>query len=117
MAERVHNLKYLRQVRQNLRINETPQEKILWNKLRRKNFSCKFKRQQSIGNFIADFYCASKKLIIEIDGGQHLDNTEYDEERTEYFKSLGIKVVRFWNNEIDKNINGVLMKIEEELER
>ncbi len=115
MIKHVHNLKFFRQVRQDLRINETPQEKILWNKLRRKNFSYKFKRQHSIGNFIADFYCPARKLIIEIDGSQHLDNTEYDTERTKYFENLGLKVIRFWNNEINQNINGVLMKIEEEL--
>ncbi len=115
MVEHVHNLRYFRKVRQDLRINETPQEKVLWNKLRRKNFNYKFKRQQSIGNFIADFYCSAKKLIVEIDGGQHLDNAEYDKERTEYFEDLGIRVIRFWNNDISNNINGVLIKIQEEL--
>jgi very-short-patch-repair endonuclease len=54
-------------------------------------------------------------LIIELDGSQHLDNVEHDKERTNYFESLGIKVIRFWNNEVNTNINGVLMKIEEEL--
>jgi crossover junction endodeoxyribonuclease RuvC len=54
-------------------------------------------------------------LIIELDGSQHLDSVEYDKERTEYFESLGIKVIRFWNNEINNNINGVIMRIEEEL--
>ena len=93
----------------------TPQETILWKYLRRKNFAYKFKRQHSIGNFIADFYCPARKLIIEIDGGQHLDSQEADTERTQYFESLGLKVIRFWNNEVDKNINGVMMKIEEEL--
>ena len=80
-----------------------------------KSFGYKFHRQHSIGNFIADFYCPTRKLIIELDGSQHLDNQEYDKERTEYFESLGIKVIRFWNNEINNNLNGVLMKIKEEL--
>jgi len=115
MNEHIHNLKYFRKVRQELRKNITPQELLLWKYLRRKSFNYKFKRQHSIGNFIADFYCPAKKLIIEIDGSQHLDNQEADQERTWYFESLNLRVIRFWNNEVDKNINGVIMKIEEEL--
>lgn len=117
MIKRVHNLKFLRQARQDLRKNDTPQEKILWNRLRRKNVTYKFKRQQSIGDFIADFYCSARKLVVEIDGSQHLDNVENDQERTNYLESLGIRVIRFWNNDINNNIDGVLMKIQEELER
>ena len=84
--------------------------------MRGKNFEYVFKRQHSIGRFIADFYCPTKNLIIELDGSQHLDNKEYDQERTWYFESLGIKVIRFWNNEVNNNLNGVLMKIKEELD-
>lgn len=79
--------------------------------LRRKNFNCKFKRQHSIGNFIVDFYCPAKKLVIELDGRQHLKNKDYDEERKWYFESLGIKEIRFWNSEIDNNLKGVMEKI------
>ena len=84
--------------------------------MRGKNFEYVFKRQHSIGRFIADFYCPTKNLIIELDGSQHLDNKEYDQERTWYFESLGIKVIRFWNNEVNNNLKGVLMKIKEELD-
>ena len=84
----IHNLKYLHDVRINLRKEITPQEKILWQKLRNSSLGYRFRRQHSIGNFIADFYCATKKLAIELDGSQHLDNTEYDQERTNYFESL-----------------------------
>lgn len=115
MTKHIHNLKFLRQTRKELRRASTPQEKILWSRLRGKNLVFVFKRQESIGRFIADFYCPAKKLIIELDGSQHLDNKEYDEERTRYFESLGIKVIRFWNNEVNKNLDGVLLKIEEEL--
>jgi very-short-patch-repair endonuclease len=117
MTHHVHNLKFLRQIRKELRKTSTPQEKILWSKLRGRNFEFVFKRQHSIGNFIADFYCPEKELIIELDGSQHLDNKEYDQERTWYFESLGIKVVRFWNNDVNSNLNGVLMKIQEELDK
>lgn len=115
MPKRIHTIKYLHGARKDLRNNITPEELILWYRLKNKTLGYKFRRQHSMGNFIADFYCASKKLVIELDGSQHLDNTEYDQERTNYFESLGIKVIRFWNGEINKNLNGVLMKIEEEL--
>ena len=95
----------------------TPEEQILWYELKNNSLGYKFRRQHSLGNFIADFFCPAKKLIIEIDGSQHLDNKEYDEERTRYFESLGIKVIRFWNNEININIEGVLMTIQEEMKK
>ncbi len=117
MSERIHTIKYLHNARKDLRNNITPQELLLWYRLKNKALGYKFRRQHSIGNFIADFYCYEKKLVIELDGSQHLDNVEYDKERTEYFESLNIKVLRFWNNDIDNNLNGVLMKIEEELNR
>jgi len=111
----VYNNKYLKETRQTLRNKLTPEEAILWNRLKNGHLGYKFRRQHSIGNFITDFYCPIKKLVIELDGSQHLDNEEYDQERTNYFKSLGITVLRFWNNDVNKNLNGVLMKIEEKL--
>lgn len=117
MSKRVHTIKYLHDARKDLRNNITPQELLLWYKLKNKSLGQKFRRQHSIGNFIADFYCPVKKLVIELDGSQHLDNEEYDKERTEYFESLGIRVIRFWNGDVNKNLDGVLMKIEEELNK
>ncbi len=116
MKNHVHNLKFLKQARKDLRKTSTPQEKILWSKLRGKNIGFVFKRQESIGNFIADFYCPKKMLVIELDGNQHLDNKEYDQERTWYFESLGIKVVRFWNKDVNQNLDGVLIRIKKELD-
>ena len=55
---------------------------------------------------------SKKKLIIELDGSQHLEQSEYDAERSKYFESLGYKVVRFWNNQVEKNLNGVIRAIE-----
>ena len=100
-----------------MRKNLTPQEIVLWSKLRREQMGCKFRRQHAIGNYIVDFYCPEKKLIIEIDGAQHkrAKDTKYDTKRTRYFESLEIKVLRFWNNEINKNLDGVVLKIEEYL--
>jgi very-short-patch-repair endonuclease len=117
MYDHIHNLKYLRTARKQLRKDITPEEKILWYKIWNDKLGYKFRRQHSIGNFIADFFCPEKRLIIELDGGQHLDNVEADQERTNYFESLGIKVIRFWNSEIESNLNGVLMKIGEELNK
>ena len=100
----------------NLRKNQTPQEKKLWDILRNKKFeNLKFKRQVPFGKYIADFLCESKKLIIEIDGGQHNEeeNILYDKERTAFFEKEGYRVIRFWNNEIDGNIEGVYLKLME----
>ncbi|MFA7252333.1 MAG: DUF559 domain-containing protein [Candidatus Paceibacterota bacterium] len=117
MSNFIYNNKYLKEARKSLRNNLTHQETILWNYLKNSKLGYKFRRQHSIGHFISDFYCAEKKLVIELDGNQHLDNAEYDKERTEYFESLGIKVIRFWNDEVDKNIDDLLMKIKQELNK
>ena len=97
-----------------LRKDTTPQERKLWNLLRNRQFNgLKFVRQHPIGDYIVDFACRRKMLIIEIDGGQHNtnDNIEYDEKRTKFLNEKGYKVIRFWNNEIDNNIEGVYLKI------
>ncbi|MFA6552604.1 MAG: DUF559 domain-containing protein [Candidatus Paceibacterota bacterium] len=111
----VHNLKTEKLARKTLRNQATPQEIILWSRLRHCNLGFKFRRQHSIGDFIVDFYCPEAKLVIEIDGSQHIDQEKYDDERTEYLTKFGCKVIRFWNNEINTNIDGVVMKIMEEL--
>ncbi len=97
-----------------LRKNMTTQERILWQFLRKKSINgLKFRRQYPIGNYIVDFICNEKKLIIEVDGGQHNKdkNIIYDEERTKYLETKGYKVIRFWNYDIDNNIEGVYQKI------
>lgn len=111
MYEIFNQSKY-KERRKNLRKNLTDAERRLWYYLKSKRFSVKFRRQHGIGNYIADFYCKDKNLVIELDGSQHLDAKEYDRERDRYFESLGIIVLRFWNNEILQNINDVLMKID-----
>ena len=101
-----------------LRKNATIQERRLWNLLKNRQFyNLKFKRQQPIGDYIVDFICKEAKIIIEVDGGQHNEpeNIEYDKTRTEYLNNLGYKVVRFWNNEIYENIEGVVLRLKEEI--
>jgi very-short-patch-repair endonuclease len=98
-----------------LRKKSTPQEIILWSKLKNRNFeNLKFRRQYSIGKYIVDFICLENKLIIELDGWQHKEENQerYDKERTKYLEKPGFKILRFWNNEVNNNLNGVILKIE-----
>ncbi len=68
----------------------------------------KFQRQVILGNYIIDFLCLDKKIIIEVDGGQHATQETYDRRRTLYLKSIGYRVLRFWNNEVLGNTEGVI---------
>jgi len=104
----------LKERRCKLRQNQTDAEKMLWKHLRNKQFyGLKFFRQYSIGPYIIDFYCPQLELAIELDGSQHAENDirEYDAVRTDYLKEHRLKVIRFWNNDVLSNINGVLEKI------
>ncbi len=97
-----------------LRKNSTIAERKLWHKLRSRNFlDLKFRRQEPIANYIVDFICYAKKLIIELDGGQHNEFSEKDIPRTEALEKEGYKVLRFWNNDVINNIEGVLKVIKE----
>jgi very-short-patch-repair endonuclease len=101
-----------------LRRKGTPAERALWFKLRNKQAAgVKFRRQQPLGNYIVDFVSFEKKLIIEIDGGQHSENQIacQDEERTAWLNSQGFQVIRFRNNEVSENLEGVLLRIQEEI--
>ena len=91
----------------NLRKDMTPQERKLWYTFL-KAYPIRFQRQKTIGNYIADFYCAKAKLIIEIDGGGHFEpeQIQKDKTRTDFFNSININVIRFTNKEID-NIESV----------
>ena len=102
-----------------LRKNMTPQERKLWDIIKnRQFFGYRFRRQFPLSQYIVDFICREKKIIIEIDGGQHneIKNIQYDNKRTEYLISEGYKVLRFWNNDIDKNIGGVYETLKEVFE-
>ena len=111
----IFNKSKLRERRKELRKSPTPQEKKLWLYLKGNGLGVKFRRQHGIGPYIADFYCKEKNLVIEIDGSQHVEDKDYDKERDIYIESLGIKVLRFWNSEIDKNIAAVIVKIKESI--
>jgi len=84
-----------------LRKRMTDAEMLLWRHLRSRNMNgLKFRRQHCIGHYIADFACVEKKLIIEVDGGQHAEDFDQDAVRTKFLNSKGWTVVRFWNNEV-----------------
>ncbi len=92
-----------------LRISSTDAENLLWRQLRRKQFTgLKFWRQQPIDNYVVDFVCFEKRVVVEVDGGQHALEREKDVEREGYLIRNGFKVLRFWNNEVLQNIDGVL---------
>src|SRR5688572_26751428 len=107
----IHNLPHLKTNRQELRKNQTSTEDILWQLLRKEQLlGRKFRRQHSIENYIVDFYCASEKLIIELDGIHHKEGEtfENDQERDARLQQLNYKVLRFSNKEVFENPDAVL---------
>lgn len=104
----------LKQNARDLRKNMTLAERKLWSKIRSKSVKgAKFYRQKIIGNYIVDFYCHKAKLVIELDGGQHYfgKGKQKDSIRDHYLFSIGIKVLRFSDRDVLKNIDGVLQRI------
>ena len=71
----------------------------------------RFRRQHAIGPFITDFCAPRRKIVIELDGSQHLDQESYDQARTDYLESQGYRVIRFWNNDVINNIEGVMLEL------
>ncbi len=100
---------------ENLRFNTTEAEKLLWEKLRKKQLGVRFKAQHPIDKFIADFYCHKVKLVIELDGEIYNNQKEYDLGRETEIEKFGIKVIRFANKEEINNIDDVIDKIKEYL--
>lgn len=102
------------------RKNQTPTEFKIWSKLRgRRLLNYKFYRQVTIGNYIVDFCCRKKKLIIEIDGGGHNypNQIKKDIIRDKFLKNQGYKVLHIWSNQVENNMDGVLERIMKQLER
>ncbi|MEK7503195.1 MAG: endonuclease domain-containing protein [Patescibacteria group bacterium] len=111
---RIYNKKSQILKRKILRKNMTPAETLVWNKIKDKKLGGhKFRRQYSVGRYVLDFYCPTKKLAVEIDGGYHklADAKLYDPVRQSEIESLGIKFIRFSNNDIENNIEKVLKEI------
>ena len=95
-----------------LRREMTDAEKLLWRHLRLKQIGdYKFRRQHPLGNYIVDFVCLEAALVLEVDGGQHADHFDSDAIRTRWLEAKGFCVMRFWNNEVLSNIEGVKLAI------
>ena len=100
-----------------LRRNQTTAEQRLWSRLRNRQLERhKFRRQVPLGRYIVDFSCYDSRLVIELDGGQHGERSVEDALRTQWLESRGFRVLRFWNNEVEENMDSVLMRILEELD-
>ena len=95
-----------------LRREMTESERKLWAALRARRAEAKWRKQQPIGRFVVDFFCPAAKLIVEVDGGQHCES-ETDARRTLWLEGAGYRVVRFWNNEVLENLEGVVARIRE----
>ncbi|MEQ8309819.1 MAG: DUF559 domain-containing protein [Sphingopyxis sp.] len=95
-----------------LRRDATDAEKRMWRALREAFPHAKFRRQQALGPYFADFASHAARLVIEIDGGQHGEAVAYDEARTRFLNGEGYRVIRFWNDDVMTNIEGVLAQVE-----
>ena len=119
MGRERHNLRPLRAFRRDLRTNATPAEVALWRHLRRRQLDgWRFRRQYSVGRYILDFFCPEARLAVELDGAGHAEpgQASYDAERTAWLaETEGIRVVRFWNREVGRQLDGVLGRIRDEL--
>ena len=101
--------RFLHSFAKELRNNGTDAERLLWHHLRNSQLEgVKFRRQQPIEAYIVDFVSFDKRIVIELDGGQHAENTEHDQQRDVCLQRNGFVVLRFWNNELFENIDGVL---------
>src|SRR5687768_16715629 len=104
-------MKTVTQTARDLRNNPTEAEKKLWLYLRADQTGYRFRRQFKIGPYIADLACPEKNLVIEVDGGQHSEQVEYDRRRSDFFEQRGYKTLRFWNNDVLSNTEGVMTQI------
>jgi very-short-patch-repair endonuclease len=90
----------------------TDPERLLWGRLRRRQLGAlRFRRQFPLGPYIADFFCLRARLVVELDGSQHAERAVEDAARTRWLESQGFKVIRFWNQEVLQNLEGVLETI------
>lgn len=102
----------LNKFKKSLRLSQTNAEHFLWRRLRNRYFcKYKFRRQHILQGYIVDFVCLEKKLVIELDGGQHATKIAYDTERSLKLKQDGFEVLRFWNHDVLKNTDAVLRTI------
>lgn len=105
----------LTQIARSLRSNQTEAEKLLWSKLRNRQFmNLKFRRQVAMEGYVVDFACFERRLIIELDGGQHNESAK-DRDRSDVLESKGFIVKRYWNNDVMNNLEGVFRDLTDTL--
>ncbi|MBU0963959.1 DUF559 domain-containing protein [Patescibacteria group bacterium] len=108
----IYNKQSMKERRQTLRNSVPKAESILWSYLKNKRlYGYKFRRQYSVGPYVIDFYCPKLKLAIEIDGPSHIGRGKYDKERQKYIESIGISFLRFINENVYNNLEGVIETI------
>ncbi|WOD06231.1 endonuclease domain-containing protein [Marinomonas sp. GJ51-6] len=114
---KIFNIKGNAGFRVALRKNMTEPERRLWSKIRNRQLGVKFRRQFGIGQYVVDFYCPEKRLVVEVDGDSHFNDSSatYDLARDAYFNSLNIQVLRFTNLDVMQNLDGVLLVIMESI--
>ncbi|MEP0073975.1 MAG: endonuclease domain-containing protein [Marinomonas sp.] len=112
---KIFNIKDNAGFRVELRKNMTEPERRLWSKIRKRQLGVKFRRQFGIGRYVVDFYCPEKRLVVEVDGGSHFNDSSvtYDLARDAYLNSLNIRVLRFTNLDVMQNLDGVLLVVME----
>ncbi|MCY4618976.1 MAG: DUF559 domain-containing protein [Chloroflexi bacterium] len=118
MVDRDYNYAPQKQIEfaKQLRRNATDAEVLLWSRLRRRQLGgYRFRRQHPIGPYIADFACVAERLVIELDGGQHADRNQEDEARTLDLEALGFRVLRFWNDDVLRDLDSVVERVASEL--
>jgi len=118
--KKIFNKKDIKPRRKGLRNNSTYAEVFFWQQVKGRQLEGrKFRRQTSVGNYVVDFYCSEEKLVVELDGEVHFDEEaiKYDEKRTEYLKSMGLRVIRFENQDVLKNTEYVLGKVKENFKK
>ena len=104
-----------RQNAKTLRIGMTDAERRLWSRLRQEQLGVKFRRQHPLGAYVLDFVCLDAKLVVEVDGSQHLDQQTYDERRSAWLARQGFSVLRFWANEVLSETDAVVISISQSL--
>jgi len=120
MNEYLYNDPAKKLKRRRLRKDATCAERKLWSVVRGRGIAgLRFFRQYGVGSYVLDFYCPERKLAVEVDGGQHADlhSEQHDADRERYLRQLGILVIRFWNNDVLQNTEGVVERIRGELEK
>jgi very-short-patch-repair endonuclease len=115
--DKIFNRKQQKSLRQQLRKNTSPIERLMWARLRGGQLGVKFRRQHGIGPYIVDFYCPAANLVIELDGESHYwqGRQEYDKERDNFIEQQGLRIVHFNNLDVTHNLDGVLMRIQDYL--